>query len=145
MTDAVPVENLADPIWTLINAIEGVNTYDGEFVDADGRPVKPPADQDGRVHAYAIYYPSPGWAHALLACGGTDSLDFGFQITCAGADRVRTLWCVSQVRQAMTGATVTIRDQELQIREENTAAPIRRDDKVQPPRMHVPLLFATNA
>ena len=142
---AVPVDQVADPVWTLIDAIAAVNTYDGEFVDADGAPVEPPADDDGRVHAYAVYYPSPGFAHALLACGGTDSLDFTFQVTCAGADRTRTLWCVQQVRAALTGATVTVNGQALQIREDGNPGPIRRDDKISPSRFYVPLIFAINA
>ncbi len=142
---AVPVDQLADPVWALLDAITGVNTYDGEFVDAAGAPVEPPTDQDGRVHAYAVYYPSAGWAHALLACGGTDSLDWGFQVTCAGGDRTRTLWCINQVRQALTGKTVTINGQALQIRELGDPGALRRDDKVSPSRMYAPLLFAINA
>lgn len=142
---AVPVDQVADPVWTLISAIPEVNTYDGEFVDAAGKPVTAPADPDGRVHAYAVYYPSPGFAHALLACGGTDSLDFSFQITCAGGDRTRALWCVQQVRNALTGATVTVGGQALQIREDGNPGPLRRDDSVSPSRFYVPLIFAINA
>lgn len=139
------VAELADPVWVLIAAVANVNTYDGEFVDADGTPVVPPVDQDGRIHAYAVYYPSPGWAHALLQCGGTDSLDWSFQVTCAGADRTRTLWCVEQIRTALSGKTVTIGGQKLQIREVANPGGIRRDDRVSPARMYTPLIFAINA
>lgn len=139
------VSDLADPVWTLIDAVANVNTYDGDFVDADGKPVSPPLDDDKRVHAYAVYYPSPGWAHALLACGGTDSLDWSFQVTCAGGDRTRALWCIEQIRNALTGHTVTIDGQKLQIREVGNSGSIRRDDGVSPSRCYAPLIFAINA
>lgn len=143
--DATPVADLADPIWALIDAIANVNTYDGEIADAAGSPIDPPLDDDKRIHAYAVYFPSPGWAHALLACGGTDSLDWSFQVTCAGADRVRTLWCVQQVRAALGGARVEISGQQLPIRETGNPGPIRRDEQVTPHRFYVPLNFAVNA
>lgn len=146
---AVPVEQLADPVWALLDAVTNVNTFDGDFIDADGAPVnmtKPPyVDPDGRVHAYAVYYPGPGWAHALLGCGGTDSLDWSFQVTCAGGDRTRALWCVSKVRTALSGHTITIAGQALQIQEVPNSAPIRRDDGVSPARSYTPLIFAINA
>lgn len=142
---AADVTELADPVWELLDAIANVSTFDGDFVNADGEPVAVPADADGRVHAYAVYYPSPGWAHALLACGGTDSLDWTFQVTCAAGDRTRALWCVQQVRAALTGTTVTIGGQELQIREEGNPGTLRRDDSVSPSRFYAPLIFAINA
>lgn len=146
---AVPVEDLADPVWALLDAIENVNAFDGDFVDADGAPVNmkapPYVDPDGRVHAYAVYYPGPGWAHALLSCGGTDSLDWTFQVTCAGGDRTRALWCVTQVRNALTGHTVDVGGQALGIREVGNPGPVRRDDGVSPARFYTPLIFAINA
>jgi hypothetical protein len=142
---AVDVSALADPVWALIDAVTGVNTYDGEFVDADGNTIKPPADADGRVHAYAVYYPGAGWAHALLACGGTDSLDWTFQVTCAAGTRVQFLWCVDKIRAALSGATITVGDQALTIRETDDTGPMRRDNDVSPARFYVPLLFAVNA
>lgn len=145
MTEAVDVSELADPVWDLIDAVTGVNTYDGEFVDANGNTVQVPRDADGRVHPYAVYYPSPGWAHALLACGGTDSLDWTFQVTCAAGTRTQALWCVSKIRGALSGKRLTIRDQGLLIHEELNPGSVRRDDKLDPPRFYVPLLFAVNA
>lgn len=144
-SDATEVALLADPIWTLIDAIANVNTYDGDFVDADGKPVNPPADGDGRVHAYAVYYPGPGWAHALLGCGGTDSLDFTFQVTCAGGDRTRALWCIQQVRDALSGKNITIGGQDITIRELSGPDRITRDDDISPSRFYAPLIFAINA
>lgn len=142
---AVDVSQLADPVWTLLDGIGNVNTFDGAFVDANGIPVAVPADADGRVHAYAVYYPGAGWAHALLACGGTDSLDWTFQVTCAAGDRTRALWCVQQVRDALTGTTVAVGGQDLQIREEGNPGSLRRDDSVAPSRLYLPLTFAINA
>lgn len=142
---AVDVSALADPVWDLIDSVSGVNTFDGEFVDENGNTVKPPADADGRVHAYAVYYPGPGWAHALLACGGTDSLDWSFRVTCAGGDRTRTLWCVQQIRAAVSGTTIEVGGQLLTIRELGNPGSVRRDDNVSPPRHYVPLEFAVNA
>lgn len=138
-------DDVAAKIWTLIDAIANVNTYDGEFVDAQGRPVTPPVDQDGRIHAYAVFYPSPGWAHAIANGGEPDALDFTFQVTCAGADRIRAMWCIQQVRNSLTGARVDANGQQLCIFELPGTAPIRRDDKVQPPRSHAALQFALNA
>lgn len=142
---AVNVSDLADPVWALLDAVTGVNTYDGELVDANGNKVKPPADSDGRVHAYAVYYPGAGLAHAVLACGGTDSLDWTFQVTCAGASRVQALWCVDKVRAALSGVTITVRGQALTIHETTDTGTVRRDDDVSPSRFYVPLLFAVNA
>lgn len=135
---AVDVADLADPVWDRLDAIANVNAFDGE-VDA------PPLDGDGRVHAYAVYYPGPGWAHALLACGGTDSLDWSFQVTCAGGDRTRVLWCIQQVRGALSGSRISVGGQQLTISETGDPGPIRRDDDVSPPRFYVPLQFALNA
>lgn len=141
---AVDVATLADPVWDLIDAVTNVNTYDAEIINADGS-TEPPKDADGRVHAYAVYYPGPGWAHALLGCGGTDSLDWSFQVTCVGGDRTRALWCVGKIRAALAGKTITVGGQKLTIREVGDPGPVRRDDDVTPPRHHVPILFAVNA
>lgn len=142
---AVEVADLADPIWALIDAVPHVNTFDGDFVDAGGRPVKAPADADGRVHAYAVYYPSPGWAHALLNGGENDSLDWSFQVTCAAGDRTRALWCVQQVRNAVSGMRVQVRGQGLLIWETSNPGPVRRDDAISPGRFFIPLTFQVNA
>lgn len=145
MSTAAKVAALADPIWTVIDAIANLNTYDGDFVDAAGKPVEVPLDADKRVHAYAVYYPSVGWAHALLNGGETDSLDWSFQVTCAGGDRTRALWAADQVRTALSGQRVTVGGQGLLIVETGDPGPLRRDDKVSPVRFYTPLQFAVNA
>jgi hypothetical protein len=133
-----PVDDLADPVWTLIDNVTNVDAFDAE-------DPAPTFDGDGRVHAYAVYYPSPGWAHALLGCGGTDSLDWTFQVTCVGGDRTRALWCVSKIRAALTGQRVSIGGQLLTIQEIGNPGPIRRDDNETPPRFYAPLTFAVYA
>lgn len=132
---------VADPVWSLIDAIANVNTYDAEIVNEDRDPITPPLDPDGRVHAYAVYYPSPGLARAVTLDADPDVLDFPFQVTCVGGDRGRALWCINQVRQALTGKWVTVAGQELQIREDLNPGPVRRDDNVSPPRHYFPLQF----
>lgn len=134
--------DLANPVWALLDALEHVNTYDGEFVDAGGRPVSPPADDDGRVHAYAVFYPSAGHLMSVQLDAEPDSLDWTFQVTCAAADRVRAMWCVGQVRSVLTGAWVNFNGQPLQIRETGNPGPIRRDEQVKPPRFYLPLSYA---
>lgn len=144
-TSAAEVADLADPIWTVLEAISNLNAYDGEIVDDNGAPIDPPLDDDKRVHAYAVYYPGGGFAHAQLACGGTDSLDWTFQITCAGGDRTRALWSVNKVRAALSGQRVTVNGQDLLIREQGDPGFVRRDAQVQPTRFYLPLTFAVNA
>lgn len=145
MTAATPVASLADPVWTLIDAVANVNTYDGEIVDSEGVPIDPPLDDDERVHAYAVYYPGAGFAHAQLACGGTDSLDWTFQVTCVGGDRTRALWCVNKIRAALTGQRIDINGQGLVIREQGDPGFLRRDDQVSPRRFYLPISFSLNA
>lgn len=138
MSDAVDVSLLADPVWALLDSLSNVNTFDGEVVS-------PPLDADGRVHAYAVYYPGPGRDHALLNDAAGDSLDWGFQVTCVGGDRTRALWCVERVRSVLTGARLSVAGQQLVIHEESSTAPLRRDEQVQPPRLWMPLLFTLSA
>ena len=133
------VEQLADPAWALLDGLSNVNTYDAEV------PGQPPTDADGRVHAYAVYYPSPGWLHAISLNADLDSLDWRFQVTAVGGDRVRALGCVGRVRSVLTGAWLTVAGQELQIREDFDPGPVQRDPNLSPPRFYVPLQFAVFA
>lgn len=144
MADA---QKLADIVWDLLDGIAQVNAYDGEFVDANGQPVDPPKDDDGRVHAYAVFYPSPGWAHSILLCADLDSLDWSFQVTCTGGDRARALRCIQRVRDALSDTWITDPDsgQELQINEAGNPGSLRRDDNVSPARFYLPLQFTLNA
>lgn len=131
---------VANPIWALIDAVPNVNTYDGEIVNARREPITPPLDDDGRVHAYAVFYASSGLARAITLDADPDVLDFSFQVTCVGGDRERALWCVTQIRKALTGVWVTVAGQQLQIREDVSGA-VRPDNNTTPPRHFAPLQF----
>lgn len=135
---ATDVQSAADAVWTLLSGIANVNAFDGDFVDEDGNRVRPPADDDGRVHAYAVYYPSPGRSHSRRHGAARSNLDWSFQVTCAGGDRTRALWCVTQVRNALAGARVGGN----RITEGFDPGPLRRDDDVKPPRFYLPLQFS---
>lgn len=132
------VEQLADPVWDLIDAIPAVNTYDAEV------PGAPPTDEDGRVHAYAVYYPGPGVLRALDMGATPTDLEWTFQVNCVGGDRTRALWCVGRVRAALTGTWLTVNGQEVQLHETTDPGPVHRDDKVTPPRFWLPLSYAAD-
>lgn len=125
-----------DAVWPLLDAVAGVNTYDGEV------PKTPPLDPDQRVAAYAVLYYSPGRRYASSLNGRQESIDGSFQVTCVGGDPTRALWCVDRVNAALAGATVTIAGATRQVRAvEADPGPLRRDDNVTPPRHYVPLRF----
>jgi hypothetical protein len=125
-----------EQVWTLLDATPDVNTYDSEV------PKTPPLDIDGRVHAYAVLFVSPGRPTALMLDGTQDSLSTSFQVTCVGGDQARALWCVDQVRAQLVGAFVEINGRQHQITASETQpGPVRRDDDVTPPRHFVAELF----
>jgi hypothetical protein len=133
-------------VWAKLDAIVGVNVYDGEVVDANGEATNPPYDTDGRVHAYAILYMAPGNRYAGSLNGAQTSLDGSFQVTCAGGDQTRALWCVDKVRTALIGTSVTVDGVTRYIRaREEDPGPLRRDDDVQPSRHYLPLEFILHA
>jgi hypothetical protein len=135
-TTPVAASALADLVWALLTGIPAVNHFDGEVAP------EPPVDADDRVHAYTVYYPSPGRSWPRMLDAAPDSLAWSFQVTCAGGDRTRTLWCVGKVRAQLTGARLTLPDgTSVLITEATDPGPIRRDDDVKPPRFYVPLLF----
>jgi hypothetical protein len=123
-------------VWALLSAITGVNPFDSEV------PKTPPLDEDGRVHAYAVLYFSPGRRHANAMDGNQSSVDGSFQVTCVGGDPDRALWCVDKVLTALVGAAVTIDGvvRRVRLREEDPGT-VRRDDDVTPVRHYVPLRF----
>jgi hypothetical protein len=138
VTALVPdVRSLSDIVWALLDGIAGVNAFDGEVTD-------PPLDTDGRVHAYAVYYPDPAHARSNRAGGTPNTLDWGCQVTCVGGDRTRALWCVDKVRAALTGRRVTIDGRRGVLAEVGNPGPIRRDTDVSPVRFYVPLEFHTS-
>lgn len=136
---------LHDAVWTKFDAIVGVNTYDGEVVNSDGAPANPPADGDGRVHAYAVLFMFPGNLYASGLSGTQASLDGGFQVTCVGGDPTRRDWCVDKVRTGLIG-TVAIDGQTrlIRAREGDQGRMAREDDKV-PPRHVAHIEFVLHA
>lgn len=123
-------------VWALLDAIVGVNAYDGEV------PKNPPLDTDGRVHAYAVLYFSPGRRHANGLDGVQRSVDGAFQVTCVGGDPDRALWCVDKVIAQLVGAAVTVDgvQRTVRIREEDLGN-VRPDNNVTPVRHFAPLRF----
>ena len=138
MTTTVPdVLTLSEVVWQLLDGIANVNAFDGEVTN-------PPLDPDGRVHAYAVYYPNPGHAHSLRAGRTAHTLNWGCQVTCVGGDRTRALWCIQKVRTALTGARLVIDGRRSILTEIGNPGPLRRDDDVSPPRLYLPLEFRTS-
>lgn len=123
-------------VWDLLDGITGVNAFDGQV------PKTPPKDTDGDVGAYAVLYYSPGRRYASALNGAQASVDGTFQVTCAGADPTKTLWCVDQVMGALVGAAVLADGTQRRIRcQEIDPGPLRRDDDVTPVRFYAPLRF----
>lgn len=140
------VRELADQVWAIAESISNVNVYRGDFVDADGTPVDPPADDDGHVYAYAIFYFNGGRAFSRRVAGSRGTLGWGFQITCAGGDDERALAAVNVIRNAFTGTLLTFEDgikPRRLVEDEADPGPLRRDDTVRPSRMYLPLYFRT--
>lgn len=134
---------VADQVLALLKTLTNVNVYDGEVADDEGNRVAPPSDLDGRVHAYAVLYASPGRELALILDGTGDTLDATFQVTCVGGDRTRALGCVEAVRSVLTGAWIL--DGTAMLTEVVDPGALRRDDDVSPPRFWAPLLFTVSA
>lgn len=129
-----------------LKAITNLNVYDGEIINALGEPGSPPSDADGRVHAYAILYTAPGNLYRSSLNSAQTSLEGSFQVTCAGGDQTRALWCVGKVRGALLGAAVTVDGVTRYIRgREEDPGPMRRDDDKKPPRHYLPLEFILHA
>lgn len=130
------VEVVHAAVWDLIDAMTGVNAYDGEV------PATPPLDEDGRVASYAVLFFSPGRRHANAFDAAQRSIEGSFQVTCVGGDPTRALWCVDQVFGALLGAWVSVDGVNRQIRSrEDDPGPVREDKNVTPTRHYVPLQF----
>jgi hypothetical protein len=129
----VAARSIHAEVWKLLDAVTGVNSYDGEV------PKNPPRDEGGRVHAYAVLYMGPGRPTGLTLDATQSSLFAGFQVTCVGGDPTRALWCLDKVRGALVGAFITVDGREHQITaSEFDPGSVRRDDDVTPPRHYIP-------
>lgn len=118
-----------------------VNVYLGAV------PATPPADPDGRVHVYAVLYPTPGAATQDRLVPIIDGLTWSFQVTCVGGDPTRCLACVDAVTGALTGRPLALGGIATGwLRELGDPGPAREDRDATPSRWFVPLtyqLFAT--
>ncbi len=136
----VAVRSLADEVWGILEALVGVNVYRGEIPQSDDPQVPiPPLDPDGRVHPYLVVYFGGGHASSNRVCATPNTTGWNFQVSCAGGDDNRALWCVDQVRAALTGTRVaggvlreTIEGPDL----------IQRTDGPPPSRCWVPVAYS---
>lgn len=140
MSTLIPqVRPISDQVWDQLQTLTAVNLFDGEV------PGSPPLDPDGRVHAYAVFYPGIGRGYSNRGGGTAHSLNWGCQVTCVGGDRTRALWCVDQVRGVLDGLRVTVAGRNallVDVTPEET--PLRRDPDISPPRFYLPLLYRTS-
>lgn len=139
MSSLVPaVRPIADQVWASLQTLTNVSLFDGEVS-------QPPLDADGRVHAYAVYYPAAGRGYSNRAGATLQGLNWGCQITCVGGDRTRALWCVDQVRSVLDGVRVTSGGRRARLNEVTPEeTPVRRDEGVSPVRFYLPLLYSTS-
>jgi hypothetical protein len=137
---------LADAVWALLTplgnlgAVTGAIPFRGDLVDANGNPVEPPLDPDGRVHPYFVAYFGGGRASSLRVAGSRDKVAWSCQVSCVGGDDNRALWCVDQVRAALTGKRVAGGC----LYETVEPGPPQRSDNVRPPRFWTPILYGLN-
>lgn len=102
-----------------------------------------PSDPDGRPRAYAVVWPLPGVGDQTRLTTQLAGTTWQAQITCAGGDRARAQWAVDQVRDALTGRTVTVPGHTTgRVQEESTGQPLTEDRAVQPTRWHTALILA---
>ena len=151
---AVDAAPLADATWALLSAIAGVNAFDGQVAIPAYDPNNPATavywDRDTNsgvvdVHAYCVFYPGAGLAHGITLDQAPDLLDWTFQVTCVGGDRVRALWCIGKVRAALTGTWLSVAGRQLEIREVADTGSLKRDDDETPPRFWLPLMYGVFA
>lgn len=134
MTTVPSAGTTADQVHELLEAIDGVEVFRGR-VDGPGM------GEDGTVVAYAVAYYGAGQPRATRLGGRARNLAWSFQVTCAGGDDVKALWCVDEVRAALTGARITNDTRSGILRELGDAGPVRPDRDFTPWRYYLPLDF----
>lgn len=105
-------------------------------------PTTPPLDPDKRLHAYGVFWPSPGRPKVSGLCGQSNDLDWQFTVAIYAGDMERWLLARDWVCALLVDAspTVTGRSCGLIRMDYATAMPRRYDDPL-PPRFGGPLLF----
>lgn len=101
MTILPAVTPVADATYALLQAIEHLNTFDTEL------PTDPPLDDDGRVHPYAVFFPSGGRAFGDRLNDIPTDVTWTCRILIVGGDKTRALWALDKIRAALTGARPT--------------------------------------
>lgn len=139
MTVTAEARTHKNAVLALIQAVANLNVFDAEV------PETPPLDPDGRVHPYAVMWGDIGTrVNSSLALDSAD-MDWPFQVTCVGGDINRCLWAVDKVCAALVDVSPVVAGRSVWPIRQEAAGPDKpiRDDKVQPPRWYVPLLFRT--
>lgn len=140
---------LGDEVWEALGGTAAQHVTLGVVNLYRGRVVNPPADEEGNVHAYAVLFDSPGRRSGSRVGAVRDQFDGTFQVTCAGGDPTKALWCVDMVAARLTGTRIAVPGRTRQVRivedESNRSRSLVRDETVSPARYFVPLLFNIRA
>lgn len=134
MTTVPSARTTADEVHELLDAIDNLLLFRGKVGAV-------PMGDDGTVDAYATAYYGAGAPRTTRLGGRPRNLDWGFQVTCAGGDDVKALWCVDEVRAALTGKRVTNGTRTGLLYEIGDPGPIREDRSISPSRYYLPLDF----
>lgn len=135
MTTTVPsAQDAADTVHELLDVAGGVTVFRGRVGDLD-------LGEDGTVNAYAVAYYGAGAPRVTRLGGRARNLSWTFQVTCAGGDDVKALWCIDQVRSRLTGARVEVGTRTGVLAELGDPGLLRPDRKFTPERYYLPLDF----
>lgn len=134
MTTIPSALTTADEVHTLLEAVAHVDVFRGKVGTVT-------TGDDGSVNAYAVAYYGIGAPRATRLGAMPRNLALSWQVTCVGGDDVKALWCVDQVRAALTGQRITVDGRSGVVRELGDPGPIRPDRDVTPWRYYLPLDF----
>lgn len=134
MTTVPSARTTADEVHQLLDAIDHLLVFRGKVGDV-------PLGDDRTAVAYAVAYYGAGAPRVTRVGGRPRNLAWSCQITCAGGDDVKALWCIDQVRAALTGARVANGNRSGLLYEIGDPGPLRVDRGVTPWRHYLPLDF----